>query len=126
MESTDISTPVVVLISADAEWHALGSIKASHALQLSPFGEWFSKVVNNQEVIFIHGGWGKIAAAASTQYAIDHWHPQLLVNLGTCGGFAGEIERGDVLLVERTLVYDIIEQMGDFQQALDFYKTCRK
>ena len=68
-------------------------------------------------MIFLHGGWGKIAAAASTQYAIDRWRPRLLVNLGTCGGFAGHIQRGAILLVERTLVYDIIEQMGDPQAA---------
>ncbi len=69
------------------------------------------------EVIFFHGGWGKIAAAASTQYVIDRWQPELLINLGTCGGFAGAIERGTMVLAERTLVYDIIEQMGDADEA---------
>ena len=39
--------------------------------------------------------------------------PGCSFNLGTCGGFEGEIERGTLLLVERTLVYDIFEQMGD-------------
>jgi adenosylhomocysteine nucleosidase len=114
---------VVVLISADAEWRALRSILPAQTAQPTPFGEWFSTAINGQEVIYFHGGWGKIAAAASTQYAIDRWQPQLLVNLGTCGGFAGEIERGEVLLVERTLVYDILEQMGDAQQAVEFYAT---
>ena len=61
----------------------------------------------------MHGGWGKIAAGASTQYAVDRWQPKMLVNLGTCGGFEGEVKRGEILLVERTLVYDIYEQMGD-------------
>ena len=114
---------VVVLISADAEWRALRSILPAQTAQPTPFGEWFRKAINGQEVIFFHGGWGKIAAAASTQYSIDRWQPQLLVNLGTCGGFAGEIKRGEVLLVDRTLVYDIVEQMGDVQQAVDFYAT---
>lgn len=75
------------------------------------------------EVIFFHGGWGKIAAAASTQYVIDRWRPELLINLGTCGGFAGAIERGTMVLAERTLVYDIIEQMGDADAAIAHYST---
>ncbi len=72
---------------------------------------------------FYHGGWGKIAAAASTQYVIDRWQPDLLVNLGTCGGFKGRIERGAILLVERTLLYDIIEQMEDPDEAISHYAT---
>lgn len=74
-------------------------------------------------VVFIHGGWGKISAAASTQYAIDNWRPSLLVNLGTCGGFEGAIERGTILLVEKTVVYDIIEQMGDSEAHIRHYTT---
>ncbi len=73
--------------------------------------------------MFFQGGWGKIAAAASTQYVIDRWRPRLLVNLGTCGGFEGRIERGTILLVEKTIVYDITEQMGDAQGAIDHYTT---
>jgi adenosylhomocysteine nucleosidase len=36
---------------------------------------------------------------------------------------AGFVERGRVLLVEETLVYDIIEQMGDAQEAIRHYTT---
>ena len=39
--------------------------------------------------------------------------PDLIVNLGTCGGFEGVVEQGDVILVDRTFVYDIVELMGD-------------
>jgi len=74
-------------------------------------------------LIFFHAGWGKIAAAGSMQYVIDRWSPQLILNLGTCGGFSGEIERGEFILVERTLVYDIIEQMGDFDEHIAHYTT---
>jgi nucleoside phosphorylase len=68
-------------------------------------------------VLFFWGGWGKIAAAGSTQYVIDRWRPQLLVNLGTCGGFDGAIERDMVVLAIKTVVYDIVEQMGHHEDA---------
>ena len=114
--------PAAVLISADGEWRAVLSFYHP-ACQPSLYGEYFLAQIGGQPVVFLHGGWGKIAAAASTQYAIQRWRPRMLINLGTCGGFAGLVERGEILLVTRTLVYDIHEKMGDPQQALDHYTT---
>ena len=111
----------VITISANAEWRVVRSFYPDEIVQPSPYGEWFERLVGGRRVVFIQGGWGKIAAAASTQYALGRWSPRLLVNLGTCGGLAGRIERGVVLLVERTLVYDIIEQMGDPEAAIQHY-----
>jgi len=127
---------VLILISADAEWRGIRKLFPEADYEVSPYGEWFVSDLTEAAygdiarssavtipVIFFHGGWGKIAAAASTQYAIDRWHPTLLVNLGTCGGFEGEIERGTILLVEKTVVYDIIEQMGDSEAHIRHYTT---
>ncbi len=114
----------VVLISANIEWQSLRGILTEVDIQKSPYGEWFTTTLQpGMPLLFFHGGWGKIAAAGSTQYVIDRWKPALLVNLGTCGGFAGEVERGEILLVERTLVYDIVEQMGDFDEHIAHYTT---
>jgi adenosylhomocysteine nucleosidase len=49
--------------------------------------------------------------------------PDLLINLGTCGGFEGRIEEGIVILVEKTIIYDIIEQMTDAAEAVLHYCT---
>lgn len=87
---------VVVIISANIEWDVIRTIFLDAALQSSALGEWFvvDQDVGGQRepVLFFHGGWGKIAAAASTQYVIDRWAPELLINLGTCGGFEGQYE----------------------------------
>jgi adenosylhomocysteine nucleosidase len=117
----------VVLISANAEWQAVLALLPGAEPRVSPLGQWFPWTVGTgrapREVIFFHGGWGKIAAAASSQYVIDRWSPSLLVNLGTCGGFAGESGLGEIVLVERALVYDIVELMGDAEGALEHYTT---
>lgn len=116
------SPRVAVLISANTEWKVLHET-LKDADQKSPVGEWFVRDVAGQPVLFFHGGWGKIAAAASTQYVIDRWRPRLLVNLGTCGGFAGKAAVGDVVLAEKTVVYDIVEAMGDPDEAIADYTT---
>jgi len=118
---------IVVLISADAEWKPVHEHFARFKPGSTPFGEIFSSEIQaddlRKSVVYFHGGWGKINAAASTQYAIDRWHPILLINCGTCGGFEGSIRVNDVLLVRKTVVYDIVEQMGDPQAALTYYAT---
>jgi adenosylhomocysteine nucleosidase len=119
---------VLVLISANIEWRAIRRLFRGLSVHSSPYGEWFIEEIRldgseSLPLVFFHGGWGKIAAAASTQYVIDRWSPGLLINLGTCGGFEGEIERGEVVLVEKTIVYDIIEQMGDYDEHIAHYST---
>ena len=115
--------PIVVLISAEAEWRAVCKVLPGTRRGGSPFGEYFLTRLDTKPYLFFQGGWGKISAAASTQYVIDRWRPKLLVNLGTCGGFEGRIERGEILLVEKTIVYDLIEQMADPQDVIEHYTT---
>ncbi len=118
---------VIILISADVEWRFILQLHPQVEILESPLGEWFVDQIDifgRQEPIrFFHGGWGKIAAAASAQYVIDRWKPELLINLGTCGGFEGLIEKGEIVLVERTIVYDLVEQMGDSESAISHYST---
>jgi len=125
MGQIETTPTIVVLISADIEWGVIGELFPDANVQKSPLGEWFSLSLSSSlyPITFFHGGWGKIAAAASAQYVIDRWQPDLLINLGTCGGFTGEIEKGEIILVERTIVYDIIEQMGDFDEHIAHYTT---
>ncbi len=118
---------VIIIISADVEWQSILQLHPDVEIQKSPLGDWFLDDIEaagkHEKIRFFHGGWGKIAASASTQYVIDRWRPDLLINLGTCGGFEGAIEKGDIVLVDRTIVYDIVEQMGDNDSAVDFYST---
>ena len=126
--SHDLPTAdAVVLISAAAEWRPVRAHFPDAAPFPTPYGEALALTltVGGQpaSVVLLHGGWGKIDAAASTQYAIDRWRPSLLLNLGTCGGFAGDVAAGTLLLADFTLVYDILEQMGDPDEALAHYAT---
>jgi len=114
---------VVALISASAEWKILVAQIPGEAKHETPFGEWFTHRLGSEDVVFFHGGYGKITAAGSTQYAIDRWHPQLLINLGTCGGFGGERKVGDIVLASETYVYDIVELMGDPEEAIEDFHT---
>lgn len=113
----------VVIVSCRFEWQAVTELFSGVGRERTPFGEAFELPDHEPPVVFIEGGWGKVSAAASAQYAIARWRPRLVLNLGTCGGFAGEIAPGEVILAERTVIYDIIEQMTDPAAAIEHYST---
>ena len=115
------SPRTVAMISASAEWKAIADTHpaATH----TPYGDFVEGTLGAERVIFFHGGYGKVNAAGSTQYAIDRWHPQLLINLGTCGAFGHDLHVGDVVLASATTIYDIYEEMGDADEAIADFKT---
>ena len=113
----------VILVSAEAEWQAVRDMFPGKAMESSPYGEWFLCQEEDVDLIFFHGGWGKISAAGSTQFAIDRWYPDILINFGTCGGFAGKVDQNTIVLADRTIVYDIYEQMGDLESHIAWYTT---
>ena len=113
----------LVLISADTEWRIVRELFPEACPGQSPFGEYLDLTLRGHDVRFFQGGWGKVSAAASAQYVLDHDQPDLLVNLGTCGGLQGRVEQGTIILVTRTLVYDLVEQMTDGVAELAFYTT---
>ena len=86
-------------------------------IEYFPYGERFNTSVGNHGLGLFHSGWGKIASAGTMQYVIDTYSPDLIVNLGTCGGFEGAVEQGDVIVVDKTYIYDIVELMGDLDIA---------
>src|SRR5205809_3334375 len=105
------------------EWKAVKRNYPDEEYKKSPWGEYFYKDVSGQRVLFFQEGWGKVAAAGATQYVIDQFNPEVLINLGTCGGFEGAIERGQIVLANKTVIYDIKEAMGDSKEAIDDYKA---
>jgi len=120
---SDEGGEVVIIISANAEWAAAMQYFHQPPFETSPLGAFFQIQLGNREAVLFHGGWGKIAAAAGTQYVIDRWQPSLVINLGTCGGLEDKTRVGEILLVDKTLVYDIYERMGDPAEAIAHYAT---
>ena len=108
---------IIVIVSAIAEWNGVKPLFPNSKIERFPFGETFNVTLDAWHLELFHTGWGKIASAGAMQYLIDHYSPDLIVNLGTCGGFEGLVEQGEIILVDQTYVYDIVELMGDLDIA---------
>lgn len=116
---------IVIVISAIAEWNAVKKLFPDAKINHFPFGECFNVTLDTPALSsdkgwnleLFHSGWGKIASAGAMQYLIDHDSPDVIINLGTCGGFEGVVRQGEIILVDQTYVYDIVELMGDLDIA---------
>ena len=118
-----IPPPFIVLISADFEWNAVVDLIRPAETRSTPFGAAFFSQLGKHTLLMAHSGWGKTATAAACQHLIDLHQPQLILNLGTCGGLEGRAEVGEVLLPEETAMYDIVEGMSAYSEALAYYHT---
>jgi adenosylhomocysteine nucleosidase len=121
------NSKLTVLISADEEWKYARDYFGPVEISRSPFGETFQNSIDigdrHVNVIFFQTGCGKIPASAATQYVIDNHHPELIINLGTCGGFKGKVKIGEILLIKKAIVYDIIERSGYEDEQIAKYVT---
>ncbi len=83
---------ILVIISAGSEWQEVKKYYQPIDVLNSPYGEYFEESIQQKKLVFFQGGWGKISAAASAQYAICQFQPGIIFNLGTCGGFEGLVK----------------------------------
>lgn len=116
-------TPIPVLVSANGEWAAVRAILQPNAIHQTPLGESFGFELSGFPCLFFHSGWGKISTASAAQFIIDRYQPDLIINLGTCGGFEGFSTIGETLIVNEVVVYDIFERMDDPIAALKHYQS---
>ena len=117
--------PVIILICAKEEWEAVKKTLKVTSVKISPFGEYFElrKKDFDRKIISFYTGCGKVNASAATQYVIDNYNPEFLINLGTCGGFEGEVKTEEIFTVTETIIYDIIEEGGKTNETLERYRT---
>jgi len=113
---------IFIIVSANAEWEGVKLVYPNIEVEHYTYGECFQTHLNDLPVKFFHTGWGKTTSAGALQHILDVYAPDLVVNLGTCGGFKGVVNQGDVLLVERTFMYDIVELMNNLDIS-DYYAS---
>jgi adenosylhomocysteine nucleosidase len=113
---------ITVIVSAGAEWRCISPLLSASSEIKTPYPHCVTTSIEKTPVVFLHSGWGKVASAGATQYAIDRWTPKLLINLGTCGGLDGRVSLGEIILASETVIYDIIEGMSDFHKAIERYR----
>ena len=113
---------IAIVISANGEWAAVKPIYPNARIEHYAYGECFQMVLDDMPITYFHTGWGKTASAGALQHILDVYAPDFVINLGTCGGFEGVVHQNDMILVEQTFMYDIVELMENVS-ASNYYAS---
>lgn len=115
-----------IIVAADAEWDVVLHHYHRTRDPMLPYETFAQSLATGSvdiPVIFVHSGCGKVPAAAATQYVIDTWHPEMIVNVGTCGAIGRDIKVGDYIVASRTVIYDICERSGGQAEMIERFTT---
>ena len=116
---------LAIQICSELEWQSARSILkiGRDRLLRQPYGEYFNYRVGRHRSIIYHSGATKTRAAAACQFAIDTWHPDGIINLGTCGGVSEKVKKLDIILAKKAFQYDVIQRFG--KPSLRFMRDLR-
>lgn len=60
----------------------------------------------DMKVVMIDSGAGEIAASAATQLLTARYAPDIVLNVGICGGLTSEMKPGTICIVDKVVHYD--------------------
>lgn len=63
--------------------------------------------ISAQEVIIVKSGIGKVNAAMTTTILLERFAPDVIINTGSAGGFASELNVGDLVIASEVVHHDV-------------------
>lgn len=63
--------------------------------------------IDNNDVVIVQSGIGKVAAALATAILIDKFQPDYVVNTGSAGGFDASLKVGDIVISSEVRYHDV-------------------
>lgn len=69
--------------------------------------DFIEGIINDNKVVIVKSGIGKMAAAVVTTLLIEHFNPSLVINSGIAGGYNKNLKPLDILVVNKIGCYDI-------------------
>jgi len=87
---------------------AILKAKLNNAKTLTYGGfNFYQGQLNDNEVIIVQSGIGKVAAALATVLLIDKFQPDYVVNTGSAGGFEQSLKVGDIVISSEVRYHDV-------------------
>lgn len=87
---------------------AILKAKLSNAKKITHAGyNFYQGQIDNNEVVIVQSGIGKVAAALATAILIDKFQPDYVINTGSAGGFDPSLKVGDIVVSSEVRYHDV-------------------
>lgn len=75
---------------------------------------FYQGTINDQEVVLVRSGIGKVQAGLTTALLITKFHVDVVINSGSAGGIGQGLHVGDVVLSTQTAYHDVDARAFDY------------
>jgi adenosylhomocysteine nucleosidase len=87
---------------------AILKAKLSNCETISHAGyDFYQGKIDNNDVVIVQSGIGKVASALATAILIDKFQPDYVVNTGSAGGFDPSLKVGDIVVSSEVRYHDV-------------------
>lgn len=69
--------------------------------------DFFIGQFEGKDIVLLQSGIGKVNAALSTTLLLSRFEPEYVINIGSAGGFAPELNVGDVVISDQVVHHDV-------------------
>ena len=69
--------------------------------------DFFVGQFEGKDVVLLKSGIGRVNAAVSTTFLLSEFTPEYVINLGSAGGFAPDLQVGDVVISDQVVHHDV-------------------
>ncbi len=97
---------ILFLIAMESELRNIFDLSPYQLVKDASFPTFISKSPKN-EIIIVQTGIGEVNAAAATQYALGHFHVDLIVNLGIAGSLQDTLTKGKIFHINKVVFGDV-------------------
>ena len=97
---------IAIIGAMDCEINTLKSVLTDYSEHKSGKIVIYTGKINSYEIILSKSGVGKVNAAMTTQYIIDKFNPECIINTGVAGGVGENLAVGDIVIGTSLVQYD--------------------
>ena len=92
---------------------------------------FYEGIYENRNIVLMLSLPGKVNAAIATTLLLDHYKPEYVINIGTCGALQGNMEIGDMIVATEVRHFDVDAtefgyELGQVPQMPAAYKSDEK
>ena len=92
---------------------------------------FYEGIYEQRDIVLMLSFPGKVNAAIATTLLLDHYKPEYVINIGTCGALQGNMEIGDMIVATEVRHFDVDAtefgyELGQVPQMPAAYKSDEK